>query len=111
MSTIESMINNKTNQNAPIKHTHTAEDITGAEIYGKSAYDVYKDFTVSQGNGPLSEEDWLKSLKGERGPPGKDGKNGKDGVDGIPGKDGLPGMNDKSAYKIYAENVWRNPND
>lgn len=39
---------------------------------GKSAYQVYLD-TVPQGEEPMSEQDWLASLKGDKGDKGDDG--------------------------------------
>lgn len=50
---------------------------------GKSAYQVYLD-TVPQGEEPMSESDWLASLKGVQGDKGDDGD---------------------SAYKVYLDNV------
>ena len=50
---------------------------------GKSAYQVYLD-TVPEGETPMTEQDWLASLKGEKGDDGDDGK---------------------SAYQVYLDNV------
>ena len=66
---------------------------------GKSAYEIYLEY-LPEGATPLTEEEWLASLKGENGASGADGKDGKDGQDGANGTDGEDG---KSAYEIYLE--------
>ena len=78
-----------------------------------SVYDEYVAYAQSQGQEPLSYENWIATVKGEkgdkgdkgergeqgvpgeRGPQGErgaDGRNGTDGVDGLPGKDGRDGV-------------------
>lgn len=61
-----------------------AEGIETAQ--GKSAFEI----AVENGFVGTVEE-WLESLKGEKGADGKDGINGKNGVDGQNGKDGTNG--------------------
>ena len=54
---------------------------------GKSAYEIAKELHPEIGNA----EEWIASLKGEKGDAGKDGatgEKGNDGKDGSPGKDG-----------------------
>lgn len=58
-------------------------------VDGKSAYELYV-ANLPQGETPLSETEWLETLKGE------------DGLDGLDGQDGAPG---KSAYELYLETV------
>lgn len=55
---------------------------------GKSAYQSYLDTTEDRF--PLSEADWVESLKGIDGVDGKDGAAGENGQDGS-GSDGLQG--------------------
>jgi hypothetical protein len=91
---------------------------TGA--IGKSAYQVYVDTFV--GEVPLTEADWIESLKGDTGAKGDDGVDGLDGksaytiakelgfvgdeqawITSLKGTDGTNGINGKSAYEIYVE--------
>lgn len=68
-----------------------AEGIETAQ--GKSAFEI----AVENGFVGTVEE-WLESLKGEKGADGKDGINGKDGIDGkngVDGQDGKDGTNGK----------------
>ena len=55
---------------------------------GKSAYELYKETT----NDPISQEDWLASLKGDKGEQGEPGSAGQDGAAG------------ESAYEIWVAN-------
>ena len=55
---------------------------------GKSAYEVWKEMP---GNGEKTKEDYLASLKGERGETGPQGIPGPKGETGATGKDGAPG--------------------
>ena len=48
--------------------------------------------------GTLTYEEWLTSIKGEKGEPGAQGQ---PGAQGEPGAKGDPGQNGKSAYEIY----------
>lgn len=57
-------------------------------LFGQSAYKVYANAETDAGRTPLSESDWLLSLKGGDGPIGPDGKDGPQG---------------KSAYQVYAD--------
>ena len=43
-------------------------------------YNTYVAYAESNGNTPLSYEEWLKSIKGEKGDKGDAGQDGKDGV-------------------------------
>ncbi|MBR1891435.1 MAG: hypothetical protein IJ811_02945, partial [Clostridia bacterium] len=45
-------------------------------------YNTYVAYAEANGRTPLSYEDWLNSIKGERGEKGQDGKDGRDGKDG-----------------------------
>ena len=99
-------------------------------IQGKSNYELYLE-TVPQGETPLTQLEWLDSLKGQNGTNGINGTDGTDGksayeiyVDHVPngstalteeawleslkgkdGKDGQRGFEGKSAYEIYFENT------
>src|SRR5690625_2376242 len=71
----------------------------GAGADGKSAYEI----AVEQGfEGDVNE--WLESLKGERGeqglqgPQGEQGPAGEDGAQGPPGKDGADGFGTEAQY-------------
>ncbi len=70
---------------------------------GKSAYEVYVAwFKAQDGNAekePLSEQDWLASLKGEQGAEGQKGPAGESGSDG------------KSAYDVYVEQYKKEHGD
>ena len=55
---------------------------------GKSAYEIWKE---KPGNDGKSEDDFMKSLKGDKGEKGADGAKGADGTNG------------KSAYEIWKE--------
>lgn len=62
--------------------------IEASLMFGQSAYQVYADIEVAAGRVPLSEPDWLLTLKGDDGPDGPDGKDGPVGP---------------SAYDVYAK--------
>ena len=49
------------------------------DIEGKSAYDLYVE-SLPEGSTPLTEEEWLASLKGDTGMAGADGEKG-DAID------------------------------
>ena len=81
---------------------------------GLSAYEVYL-----KNGGTLTEEEWLISLKGEKGeqgiqgeqgPQGDQGIQGPQGEQGLPGEKGNPGDPGEkgdpglSAYEIYVQN-------
>lgn len=66
---------------------------TGSD--GLSAYQVW----LSEGN-TGTEQDFLDSLKGEKG---DQGERGLQGEHGAPGQDGLPGADGKSAYQIWLD--------
>ena len=42
----------------------------------KEVYNTYVSYSKEKGETPLSYEEWLASIKGEKGDPGKDGKDG-----------------------------------
>lgn len=50
-----------------------------------AAYELYAE---AAGDGAMTYEEWLASIKGQQGEPGKDGANGTDGTDGKDGVDG-----------------------
>ena len=55
-------------------------------------YNTYVAYAESNGNTPLSYEEWLKSIKGDKGDKGEKGDKGdagQDGKDGQNGKDGV----------------------
>lgn len=73
---------------------------------GKSAYEI----AVENGFAGTVEE-WLESLKGEKGADGKDGINGKDGIDGengIDGQDGKDGQNGADGRGITSTEINAN---
>lgn len=53
-----------------------------------AAYELYAE---AAGDGAMTYEEWLASIKGQQGEPGKDGANGTNGKDGEDGKDGVDG--------------------
>lgn len=59
---------------------------TGGGAAGSSAYEIAVEHGFSG-----SEEEWLQSLKGEKGEPGNDGAQGPQGEPGEPGSDGAQG--------------------
>ncbi len=95
-------------------------------------YNMYVAYAEENNTTPLSYEDWLISIKGEKGDKGNDGNNGsngksayeiwlengntgtetdflnwlkgKDGTNGSNGNNGTNGSNGKSAYEIWLEN-------
>ena len=100
---------------------------------GKSAYELYVE-NVPEGETPMTEVEWLESLKGVDGVNGTDGKSayeiyvstvpegetpmteaewleslkgadGTNGIDGVNGVDGVNGTDGKSAYEIYVSTV------
>ena len=80
----------------------------GAGADGKSAYEI----AVEQGfEGDINE--WLESLKGERGeqglqgPQGEQGPAGEDGAQGPPGKDGTNGADGFGTEAQYNDIIAR----
>ena len=77
----------------------------------EEVYESYVAYAEENGDTPLSYEEWLASIKGEKGDKGekgaagKDGKNGVDGKDGTNGKDGKDGADGKTPY-IGANGNW-----
>ena len=63
---------------------------------GESAYEI----AVRNGF-PGTEQEWLDSLKGEKG---VDGEKGADGKDGAEGDNGAPGAQGLSAYEVAKQN-------
>lgn len=69
-----------------VQVTDKCDEATKSAVPGKSAYQIAIE------NGFVGTvEDWLASLKGEKGADGKDGIDGKNGVDGQDGKNGRNG--------------------
>ena len=60
-------------------------------------YRQYVDYAKEKGETPLSYEDWLAEIKGEKGDKGDKGDQGEQGIQGDKGDDG------KSAYEIWLE--------
>src|SRR5690625_2219400 len=74
----------------------------GAGADGKSAYEI----AVEQGfEGDVDE--WLESLKGERGERGLQGPAGEDGAQGPPGKDGTNGADGFGTEAQYNDIIAR----
>lgn len=74
----------------------------GAGADGKSAYEI----AVEQGfEGDVNE--WLESLKGERGEQGLPGPAGEDGAQGPPGKDGTNGADGFGTEAQYNDIIAR----
>src|SRR5690625_2060834 len=74
----------------------------GAGADGKSAYEI----AVEQGfEGDVDE--WLESLKGERGEQGLPGPAGEDGEQGPPGKDGTNGADGFGTEAQYNDIIAR----
>ena len=83
----------------------------------EKVYESYVSYAEENGDTPLSYEEWLASIKGEKGDKGdtgaqgekgaagKDGKNGVDGKDGTNGVDGKDGADGKTPY-IGANGNW-----
>ena len=66
-------------------------------VEGKSAYEI------AQENGfQGTEEEWLESLKGDKGDTGAQGAAGKDGVDGKDGADGKNGVDGKDGVGVLS---------
>ena len=72
------------------------EQVEQTEI--EKVYAQYVIHAEAEGETPLSYEEWLATIKGEKG------EDGKDGVDGSDGKDGQDGEDGKSAYQIWLDN-------
>ena len=87
---------------------------TGEGVLGPRGPEGKDAYSVAVKNGfSGSEEEWLKSLKGEQGPKGDEGQQGpmgpqgpkgERGRDGANGQDGLNGVNGLSAYEIALKN-------
>ena len=87
---------------------------TGEGVLGPRGPEGKDAYSVAVKNGfSGSEEEWLKSLKGEQGPKGDEGPQGpmgpqgpkgERGRDGANGQDGLNGVNGLSAYEIALKN-------
>ena len=77
-------------------------DNKNAEIY--AIYTEYVAYAESNGEKPLSYEEWLSTIKGEKGDKGdkgeqgEKGENGKDGVDGKDGEQGEKGEDGKDGH-------------
>ncbi|WEY79913.1 hypothetical protein P5667_12340 [Bacillus velezensis] len=67
-------------------------------VTGKSAYDIAVDNGFS---GTL--EEWLASLKGEKGNTGAKGDKGDTGATGAKGATGAAGKDGKSAYELAVQ--------
>ena len=79
-------------------------------VNGESAYQLYvKEFKADESNTgkePLSLEEWLASLKGDKGETGEQGAKGDEGEKGTTGDKGdkgEPGTDGKSAYELYVD--------
>lgn len=62
---------------------------TDAEIM--AIYDTYVAYAQENGTTPLSYEEWIATVKGEKGDIGPQGPKGEQGIQGEPGKDGVDG--------------------
>lgn len=67
-------------------------------------YAMYVAYAREQGDTPLAYEQWLTSIKGERGEKGEQGIQGEKGDKGEPGEKGEPGIQgEKGAQGIQGE--------
>ena len=69
----------------------------------EEVYECYVAYAEKNGETPLSYEDWLASIKGERGEKGEKGEKGDTGAQGEKGEKGDTGADGKSAYEIWLE--------
>ena len=72
----------------------------------EEVYECYVAYAEKNGETPLSYEDWLASIKGERGEKGEKGEKGDKGDTGAQGEKGDKGdtgADGKSAYEIWLE--------
>nr|MDH3075791.1 hypothetical protein [Bacillus velezensis]MDH3135732.1 hypothetical protein [Bacillus velezensis] len=67
-------------------------------VTGKSAYDIAVDNGFSG-----TVEEWLASLKGEKGDTGAKGDKGDTGATGAKGATGAAGKDGKSAYELAVQ--------
>ncbi len=72
-------------------------DYRNAEIY--AVYTEYVAYAESNGEKPLSYEEWLSSIKGEKGDKGDKGEQGEQGEKGENGKDGVDGKDGEQGEK------------
>ena len=77
-----------------LRYLSADEEIPSVDIIGKSAYEIWLD---AGNEGTI--QDFLASLKGEKGDPGEDGSAGET----IVGEKGEPGENGKSAYELWQD--------
>lgn len=76
-------------------------------LTGERGADGADAYQVAVRNGFVgSEQEWLTSLKGERGTDGVNGAQGEQGIPGERGQDGAPG---KSAYQSYLDTTTDDP--
>ena len=61
-----------------------------------SVYNTYVAYAEENGTAPLSYDEWLAQIKGEKGDKGEDGKDGVNGIDGKDGKNGTDGRDGKN---------------
>lgn len=73
-------------------------DTRNPEILG--IYNTYVAYAEENGTTPLSYDEWLAQIKGEKGDKGEDGKDGINGQDGKNGIDGIDGINGKDGIGI-----------
>ena len=72
-------------------------DNKNAEIY--AIYTEYVAYAESNGEKPLSYEEWLSTIKGEKGDKGDKGEQGEQGEKGENGKDGVDGKDGEQGEK------------
>ena len=86
-------------------------DMRNPEIVG--VYNTYVAYAEENGTTPLSYDEWLAQIKGEKGDKGEDGKDGVDGLDGKDGKngtDGIDGINGNDGVGIKSAIINENGN-
>lgn len=72
-------------------------DYRNAEIY--AVYTEYVAYAESNGEKPLSYEEWLSTIKGEKGDKGDKGEQGEQGEKGENGKNGVDGKDGEQGEK------------
>ena len=78
--------------------TGTSVQPSTSESVNNEIMNVYDSYKAN--GGTLSYEEWLASIKGEKGDKGEDGMDGKDGKDGVNGKDGVDGKDGADGRSI-----------
>ena len=86
--------------------SNASTDTRNQEIV--TIYNQYVAYAKSNGQTPMSYEDWLASIKGEKGETGAPGKDGQDGKDGIGIEDIYLGEDGCLYVKLTGDTSYRN---